>query len=68
VEIVDKTGEETLSKSQVFMLEDINVDGFLFPGTSVASSPLGLAGALEIQGVSRTPDLRASKQLYVAYL
>lgn len=67
-EIVDKVGEQKLSKSRVFLQEDIDIDGYLFRGVSAASTPLGLANALEIQGVGRTPNLKANKQLYVAYL
>ena len=69
VELIrDKTGEEIASKSRVFLATDIDIDGYLFLGTSVAADPTQVNGAEEVRQLVSTPDLRNLKTLYVAYL
>lgn len=60
----DKQGEESTSKSRVMLVDtDIDVDGYVYLGVSVATDPLKLAGAFEIQAISKTPDLRNIRNL-----
>ena len=66
--IMNKGGKEIVSKARVFLADDISEEGFLYLGTSVAASPIGISGAYEIQAVGRQPDLRAVKTLHVAHL
>lgn len=65
---IDKMGQEVTCKSRVFFVEDLSVEGYLFNGNSSAADPTALAGTWEIRQVKRTPDLRAIRTLYVAYL
>jgi hypothetical protein len=59
----DKRGEEKQSKTRVFMDDDVDVDGYLMLGTSVAADPTVVDGAMEIQQKSRIPNLRAVKTI-----
>ena len=65
---IDKRGQEATSKSRVFLAIDIDIEGYLFLGTSAETNPLVLADAYEIRQVKKTPDLRNLKTLYVAML
>jgi hypothetical protein len=64
----DKHGQENVSKSVVYLESGIELDGYLFNGTSVASTPIGLEGAWEIQQTSTVNDLRKMRTLYTAFL
>lgn len=64
----DKAGQETTSRSKIFMALDADLDGYLYLGTSAASDPTTVAGAWEIRQIARLPDLRNLKTLYVAIL
>lgn len=64
----DKLGEEVLSKAKVFTQTDLNINGYLYLGTSVAASPLGVDGAYEIQQISKVPNLRNLQTMILAYL
>lgn len=66
--ILSKTGDETVSKAKVFFAEDIDVNGYLFLGTSTAADPSTVANAYEIRQVARVPDLRNIKTLYIAWV
>lgn len=66
--IRSKLGTELVSKSRVFLAQDISIDGYLFLGTSAALDPTVVAGAYEVQQIMRTPDLRNLKTLFVAML
>lgn len=65
--IRSKTGGEYVTKSRVFMDEDFSIDGYLLLGESGEADPRAVA-AFEIQQRAKTPDLRALKNIYVAYL
>lgn len=65
---IDKTGQEVVSRSKVYFAEDIDLEGYLALGISMASNPTGVVGAFEIRQVKRTPDLRNVRTLYVAFL
>jgi hypothetical protein len=67
-QIVNKQGTEVISKSRVFTLTPISIDGYLARGTIASSDPRPLDDAFEIQQVSSTPDLRSLKSLVTVYL
>jgi hypothetical protein len=67
-QIQGKDGDVTVAKSRVYLADSVSLDCYLFKGTSVEASPLGLAGAHEIQNVGQSPDLRSASNLWVAYL
>lgn len=64
----DKSGQEVVSRTIVYLDIDINVNGYLFRGVSTKLDPRTVDGALEIRQFSRVPDLRYLKTLRVAYL
>jgi hypothetical protein len=66
--INDKSGREIVSKSRVFLANDISDEGYLYLGTSTSTSPLGVVGAHEIKVIGRQSDLRSVQTLHVAHL
>lgn len=67
-QIQGKGGEQFVSKSRVFLNEQVEIDGYVYLGTSAASDPSLVDGAQEIQQVARQPDLRNIRSLTVLYL
>lgn len=55
----DKTGKEVVSRSIVHVDRDMELDGYLFEGSSNATSPLGLVGAFPIRGWEKIPGIPA---------
>lgn len=66
----DKTGKEVASKSKVFFISPVKLDGYLFLGVSNEADPRNLDSTtvFEIRGIYTTPDLRNLMSLTVAYL
>lgn len=64
----DKYGKDTHSKSVVYLETAVELDGFLFNGTSVASTPIGLEGAWEVQQISTVNDMRKMRTIHTAFL
>lgn len=67
-EVMSKTGEEIVSKSRVFLLSTININGYLLLGSVSTADPTQVEGAWEVQQVGTTPDLRNLKSLTTVYL
>jgi len=63
-----KNGQEIVSKSRVYLLEDVELDGYLYLGVSNDADPSAIDGAYEIQMKGRIPDLRNLTTLYTAFL
>lgn len=67
--VINKTGEQIVSKSRVFLLnQDLDIDGYVLLGVSAAADPSILDDAREIQQIGKTPDLRNLKSLNTLYL
>lgn len=64
----DKKGEERQSKTRIFLVDDLDIDGYVFLGTSAATDPTQLDGAYEIQQKMRLPDLRAVRTMTTVIL
>lgn len=67
-QILDKRGLEYVSRARVFFGQDIDLEWYLFLGTSTDPDPTSVVGAYEIMGRKMTPDLRNLQQLWVAFL
>lgn len=67
-QIMSKTGQEIVSKARVYLADPVDIDGYLFLGTSAALDPTLVIGAEDIQNVGTTPDLRNLQQLTTVYL
>ncbi len=63
-----KDGNVIVSKARVYLASTVDIDGYLFKGTSVASDPTGVQNAAEIQALGSMPNLRNTTTLYVAFL
>lgn len=61
-------GESINSRSTVYVGQDVDVEGYLYLGTSSATDPTEVDGAYRIRSFSKVPNLRASKYLRKAYL
>lgn len=59
----NKKGQEVVSKSRVFMVDDVDIDGYIFLGTSAEADPRKVSGAWEIQAKGKMPNLRNSQEL-----
>lgn len=66
--ILNKHGQEIVSRSRVFFGQDIPLEAYLYLGSSAASDPTTVKGAFEVQQRKMTPDLRNLQQLHVAFL
>lgn len=64
----NKEGKEVASKGKVYFLQPVELDGYLWLGTSTEADPRTVPDSYEIQGLYTTPDLRNLKSLTVAYL
>lgn len=63
---IDANGKEAQSTSQVLVGQDLQLGGYLFLGTSTATSPA--PGAREIRGLEKIPNIKANKFLRRALL
>lgn len=63
-----KRGEEIVSKARVFMLTDVDLDGYLYLGSTNETNPGAVSGAFEIQAKAKTPDLSNLESLTTVYL
>lgn len=66
--VMGKGGDTITSKAKVFLEQELDIDGYLFEGTSVSADPTIVENAAEIQSLGSIPNLRNSQKLYVAYL
>jgi hypothetical protein len=62
------SGEEVMSRAEVFVDRDLQISGFLAQGDQTAAADYIAAGALEIQDFRTTPDLRNLDSERRAYL
>lgn len=66
--IRDKRGEEFVTRSRIYCTRAIDLDGYVYLGTSTATAPTTLEDASEIRMVGVSPDLRNLKSLTVVYI
>lgn len=67
-QVRSKHGEEFTSLSRVFLVETVDMDGYVFLGVSAETDPTVTLGAQEIQAFAKQPDLRGLRTLSVIYL
>jgi hypothetical protein len=60
-EFVDVSGNTSISKSVIYIDGTVQIQGYLFQGTSVATTPP--SDAQEIRQVVRTPSMRSLEGL-----
>jgi len=65
--VIDKHGEEIVSKSRIFLAVPIRAEGYVLQGESTSMTPL-VIGAEEVRQVKSVPDLRNMKQMYTVWL
>lgn len=64
----DATGREIMSDAIVYPEINLDIEGFLFLGESVAINPISEDLAYEIKQTETTVNLKNTKTLYKAYL
>lgn len=67
-QVQNKSGEQITSRTRIFLNDDVDIDGYVFLGTTNESDPTSVVGAAEIQAKGRQPDLRGLRSLTVVYL
>ena len=70
IQLVNAQGQQTISKAVIYTLdsEDLQIDGYLYLGTSTATDPRSISGAYPIIQVGRIPDLRNLEAVKTAVL
>lgn len=65
---MDKHGREAQSSAVVMVGADLNMEGYLLHGVSVAADPLQVGGAHEIQGWEKVPNFKGKRFVRKAFL
>ena len=58
---VDIDGNEARSSTRVYLDRDVELNGFLFLGSSTATDPKTVSDAKEIRDFRKTPNLQATE-------
>ena len=66
--IIDSQGRQIASLAVVFLVSDVELEGYLYNGTSTESDPTTVSGAREIRSFSKIPTLRFNAYERRAYL
>jgi hypothetical protein len=64
---VTADGKEVRSQAVVFVAQDLDVDGYVYLGTSAEANPKNQEGALRIRTFKKTPGIKANKFVRVAW-
>ncbi len=68
----DQSGEEVTSTAKVFLVEDVEVNDWLFLGTSVVTDPTAIpvvdGVAYQVRQFEKLPNLRNLEQQRIAFL
>lgn len=59
-EFTTPTGEKVVSRSVVWVPQDVDVGGWLFLGTDITVDPAEVLGAAQIRAFLKVPDIRRS--------
>ena len=65
---IDPAGEEKLSHAKAFANDDVELNGYLYLGTSAAADPTSVDGALEIRQFKKIPSVDADEFLRTIWL
>ncbi len=57
IEFIDPRGEKTVSKSVVYLSQDVTSGDFMVLGTDSTSDPTGVVGAFEVRDFRKTPAI-----------
>ena len=58
-QLIDRTGQEVVSRAVVYVDTDVTLDGYLLEGSSTAADPTTLASdAYQVRGWRKIPDLK----------
>lgn len=64
----DRNGRDIVSRAIVLVDTDLAVEGYLYRGTSAASDPTTVSGALPIERFDKIPDPQGREYLRRAWL
>jgi len=65
---LNEKGKQVLSKAIVYPQQDLDLNGYLFLGTSTEANPVDQAGATLIRSFGKVPNIKATKFLRKVYL
>ena len=65
---IDAKGKEKISAAIVLIPQDIDLGGYLYLGTSVASNPKDVSSSYEIKGFAKIPDIKGTSFLRKVWL
>ena len=73
VEFIGRDGTTQMSKTKVYVGEDVEIGGILMLGTladvdNSLNNPLDNDGAFEIKGFNKTPTFKVDEYLRIAFL
>lgn len=66
--IIDRNGQDAVSRAKIMTEVPVEATGFLYPEPSNAVDPTAVAGAWEIRIVGSVPNLSNLQRLYAAYI
>lgn len=64
----DDNGNEVMSEAVILLGSSVDIEGYLYHGTSSGSDPTSIEGAKEIRQYSEIPDIKRNNTLYKAWL
>jgi hypothetical protein len=62
--LAQDTGKVEISNSTIYTLSDLSLDGYVYLGTSVETSPKGLTGFYRIMRINKVRSLLGERTLY----
>jgi len=63
---IDPKGEEQTSRANIYVYSEVELEGYLYLGASVAMDPTTLDGAWQIRSARSMPDLRNLLPMWAA--
>lgn len=57
---INGNGEEVVSRSKIFLKQDVTIGSYLYLGTSTENSPYDQSGAFEIQAFSKIINIKGN--------
>ncbi len=60
IEFIDNRGEKTVSKSVVYLSQDVNQGDFMVLGTDSTASPINVVGAFEVRDFRKIPAINGT--------
>lgn len=60
LEVISSSGERVVSRSVVYLAQDVNLGDYMFLGTDTTASPVGVIGAFPVRDFRKIPNIRGT--------